>query len=351
MSAHVEASRAASPIRRIAALVVIVVGVALLVSTFVNNLFRVGPAFEELIDDFRPLLAEESIASARADLAMLGEVGTEFETAIVPTLSQQLGMTAEEFVGFTEANYPAVASGVEALPEIVPTFSGLIDTLDSQRTLFESADAIPTTSLPATTVPWGLLFAGLLLVAAGVLLYRPGVLGLAVTGGLGVLVVVAVLVLSLIPKAADADQLNENLQPIYTAELVAQAQDAQATVGAMGDQMQTEMLPALAQQLGMAEAELNGFLGENFPATAQALQALPEAMGRFDGLVSAFDTNLDNYEILEPVDFSPIIWTLFIGGLIAVAMFGLAWWPARRVEGRSTAGPVEEVSDKDRVGV
>jgi len=47
-----------------------------------------------------------------------------------------------------------------ALPTAIPTFDGLINTLDKQRPLFASADAIPTKSLPATTVPWALLGAG-----------------------------------------------------------------------------------------------------------------------------------------------------------------------------------------------
>ncbi|MBT8247623.1 MAG: hypothetical protein KJN73_07395, partial [Acidimicrobiia bacterium] len=113
MSALFEAKGTASLIRRIAAGVVGLVGVVLLISTFANNLFQVGPDFEEMIDDFRPMLAEESIASAEADLSMLANVGTEFETAIVPAMSQQLGMTPEQFVGFTGENFPAVANGVQ----------------------------------------------------------------------------------------------------------------------------------------------------------------------------------------------------------------------------------------------
>jgi hypothetical protein len=330
---------------------VVAVGLVFLISTFANNLFKVGPDFEEMIDDFRPMLAEDSIASARADLAMLGGVGVEFETAIVPALSQQLGMSPEEFVGFTANSFPDVAGGIQALPQIVPEFNGLVDTLDSQRELFESADAIPTESLPATTVPWGLFFAGLVLIGVGVMLYRPGRLGLALTGGLGVLLVIVTLLLALIPKAADADELNENLESFYTAETVAGAQGALATVSAMGTQMQVEMLPALGEQLGMSEDQLNGFLGENFPTTAQALQTLPEALGRFGGLVEAFDANQDNYETIKPVAFSPIIWTLFLGGLVTVAAFGVAIWGNRRRDDYVPVPPPEPTSPKEPLNV
>ena len=346
-----DATGSAPPMRRLAGGLVAVVGVVLLISTFANNLFSVGPAFEEMIDDFRPLLAEESIATAQGDLAMLGAVGDEFEGAIVPALSQQLGMSPDEFMTFTATEFPDVANGVQGLPEIVPTFNGLIDTLDQQRALFDSADQIPTKDLPATTVPWGLFFAGLALIAAGVFLFKPGWLGLALTGGLGVLIVVVTLILTLIPKAADADELNDNLTPIYTPELVAQAEGALGTVGAMGTQMQDEMLPALAQQLGLSDQELGGFLGENFPATAQALGALPDAMGRFQGLVETFATNLDNYDTIQPVAFSPIIWTLFVAGLVTLAAFGLAWWSDRRLPTWRDAAAVEATDVKEDLTV
>ncbi|NNF55101.1 MAG: hypothetical protein HKN03_11750 [Acidimicrobiales bacterium] len=351
MSALVELRGEASVYRRSAALLVAAVGVVFLVSTLANNLFTVGPDFEEMIDDFRPALTEESIATAKTDLVMLEGVGAEFEAAIVPAVAPQLGMTEAEFMSFIEANFPDVASGVAALPEIVPTFNGLVDTLDSQRDLFQSADEIPTEALPATTVPWGFLVAGISLLVIGALLFKPGWLAVALAGGFGVLVVGVVLVLSLIPKAADADELNDNLRPIYTPELVEQAKGALITVEAMGTQMQTEMLPALAQQLGMDQTQLNGFLGENFPATAQALGSMPEALGRFGDLTQTFDDNLDNYETIEPVSFFPIIWTLMVGAWIVLGAAVLAWWGGRAAqrtdEQRSKLGDADRTNRVD----
>ena len=140
--------------RTIAAVVVILVGLVLIGTTVVNNLFEVGPAFEDLIDDFRPVLSDESLDTARTDIASLQAAGAEFQTVVAPTIAEAMGMSADEFGSMVAANYPNVATGMEALPQITETFSGLIDTLDSQRDLFASADAIPTDDLPATTVPW-----------------------------------------------------------------------------------------------------------------------------------------------------------------------------------------------------
>ena len=120
----------------------------------------------------------------------------------------------------------------------------------------------------------------------------------------------------------------------------------------MGTQMQTEMLPALGEQLGMTGEELNGFLGQNFPATAQALQTLPEAMERFGGLVGTFENNLDNYETIKPVAFSPIIWTLLIGGLVTLGAFGLAWWMRpKKLTSADIPRIVETAESKEKVNI
>ena len=310
--------------QRIAGGVVILVGVVFLVSTFVNNLFEVGPAFEEMIDDFRPLLAEESIATARDDLATLQAAGEEFQTSVAPEIGQALGMSPEEFAAMTQTDFPAVAAGMQGLPEITQTFSGLIDTLDSQRALFQSADEIPTEDLPAETVPWGITIAGIAAIIVGlIMIFVPGRVGSILAAVLGVALIVVPLILSLPQKAADADELNENLEPIYTAELVAGAEQAVATVAAMGTQMQTEMLPALGQQLGLSPEELGQFLAANYPATGAALQTLEASLERFTGFVGTFADNLDNYETLKDVKLLPIVWTLIIGGVVVVLAGGV----------------------------
>ena len=310
--------------RKISGGLVILVGVVFIVVTLINNLFAVGPAFEEMITDFRPLLAEESLNTARADIAVLEAAGEEFQTAVAPGMAQALGMTPEEFAGMVQGQYPAVAQGMQALPEITATFSGLIDTLDSQRALFESADAIPTDDLPATTVPWIITISALLAIVIGVMLFMPGRVWPILAVVLGAALVITTFVLDLPQKAADADELNENLTTIYTQELIDGATGSLAVVGAMGEEMQTKMLPDLAAALGMSPDELNAFMGENFPATAAAMQSMPDSLPRFEAFVGTFAMNLDNYETIQPVSFTPIIWMMVIGGFLILLAGGYA---------------------------
>ncbi len=303
---------------------VMLVGAALIAVAVFRNLFAVGPAFESMIEDFRPWLTDDSIAALRTDLGGLEGAVTEFESAMAPALATQLGMTPEEFSGMVAAQFPAVATGMATVPEAAGSFSGIIDLLDAQQDNFASADAIPTTSLPATTVPWGMVLAGALAIGFGLLMaFGKSRLGAVAALVLGILLVAAPLVLSLPDKAQGADDLNAALKPVYNAELVGGASGALEVIGAMGDEMGTSMLPGLGMMLGMDEAQVQAFLGQNFPAIAGAMGTLPDAMGRFGGMVAAFADNLDNYDVLKPVAFVPIVWTLVAAGGALVILGGL----------------------------
>jgi hypothetical protein len=320
-----------SRLRIAAGVVVALVGVAFLGSVLVNELFSVGPAFERMSDGFRPVMQEESIAALQQDLAGLQAVTDEFQTTAVPLLSQALQLTPEEFQGMMQADFADVATGMEQLPGIIESFDGVVGVLDAEQERFASADAIPTSSLPATTVPWGLLIAGIVFVALGIaILALPGRVAPVAAAIVGALLIVAPFALSLPGKASDADTMNEHLQPVYNQALIDGANQGLATVGAMGTQMQEGMLPALGEQLGMDQTQLQGFLQEQLPATAQGLQSMPDAMGRFTAVVAAFDAHLKDYDTIKSVAFVPIVWTMIVGGIVALLGALLALFGGRR---------------------
>lgn len=309
--------------QRIAAVGVIVVGIVIFASAFTANLFTVAPAFEDLTDGFRDtVMTDAAIDQARADIAALEAVSTEFETAVAPTLAASLEMDQATFAGFLQAEFPAVAAGAESLPAITTQFNDVIDLIDSQQANFARADEIPTNNLPATVVPWEIALIGLLGMGVGVLMLRRSRSSAIAAVVVGLLAVGGAVALSLVDKSNAADDMNEAFKPVYTNELVLQSQGALNVVAAMGDEMQTTMVPALAQQQGMTVEQMQGFIGENFPATAAALQVMPEALERFDAMVTVFDSQLENYDTIKGTALTPVAWTVVIGGFL-MAAFGL----------------------------
>jgi hypothetical protein len=308
--------------KTIAASGVVIAGIVVLAVGLMNSLFTIAPAFEDLTDGFRDtVMSDQAIATTKTDIAALSAVSTEFSTKVIPTLSSQLGMDPEAFSTYLGGEYPAVATGAAALPGIIEQFDGVVTLIESQQANFESADALPTSTMPATTLPWMIMGIGLLGIAVGLWMFFDGRMAAWAAVLVGVLVVVSALSLSFLGKSGAADDMNDAFRPVYTAELVSGSSAALQIVGAMGQEMQTAMIPGLAEALGMTVPDVQAFIGSEFPATAAALGSLPDAMGRFQITVGAFDAQLDNYDTIKDTALTPISWTVLLGGVV-IALFG-----------------------------
>ena len=308
--------------RIVSAVIVAGVGIAFVVVTLTSHLFSVGPAFQAMTKEFRPIVKPAPIAQLKRELGGLQAVSTEFGAKVAPTVARGLGMTPSQFASYMQQNFPAVATGVSALPQLGARFGTVVNVLDQEQARFARADAIPARSIPKTTVPWMVFGAGVLAIAIGLVFFRAGNAGPIAAGVLGALLIAGPLALSMPQKASAADTMNAHLKPVYTAQTIAGAKQGLTVVQAMGTEMQTKMLPALASAMHMTPAQLQTFMAGNFPATSAGLAAMPAALADFQRVVGVFDANLSNYDTMKPVSMVPITW-LLIGGGIGILVFGL----------------------------
>jgi hypothetical protein len=299
----------------------VLIGASFVTITLAANLFQVGPAFDRLTDDFRPIMTEQAIATDRQDIAALANASTEIQTKMLPALAQQLGLTPAEMNTMLAEQYPGAAAGLAAIPEITPKFSALVTTLDEQRQYFNAADAIPTESIPATSVPWSLFAVGLVTMGLGIWVWAKPRGGSMAAGVVGIALIAVPLILTMPHKAAYADTMNENLKPMYNQQLIDDANASLTVLSTMGTEIQQNMMPGLALALNMNAEQLNAFFAENFPETSAALAGLPQSMGRFQDLVATFDNRLADYNTMKPVSLEPIVWFM-IGGGIALFVLG-----------------------------
>jgi hypothetical protein len=310
--------------KRIESVVVILIGAGLIALTLFTQLFTRAPAFEELTDDFRPLMTNEALATMQADLEGMEAMATEMQTQMLPDVAAALTMEPEALNAFLSENFPATAQGMEQLPGITEGFMGLNATMTAQQENFEAADAIPTDSLPATVFPWGLLVVGALTVVVGILMMRTAHLGSYIALGLGILMVGGAFLMSWPSKTSKADDLNLALRDVMTVEQVEGAQGALAVVTDMGYEMREQMLPGLATQMGMTETEMAAYITGNYPAVGAMFESGDEVQARFEGMVTTMAANLDNYDTIKPLSMEPINWFYVASGLLIAIVGGLA---------------------------
>jgi hypothetical protein len=309
-------------VRRISALVVVAAGIAVLFVGLTNDLFTIAPAFEDVTDGFRDdVMSDEALIAARTDLVGLQAVSDELPD-LLAGLAEVFDVDAAGLDSLLEDEFPDLAAGIEVLPAATERVTAVTTASRDQQANFESADALPTSTTPATALPWLIVGAGALMVAVGLVMWWSRRVGswLAVLVGLGI--VAATTGASLIPKAGDADQLNEAFRPLYTAEFVIEVERDVGVLGAMGTELADGVVPRLAEQLDVPDVDAIDYLTETYPATGAALDTLPDAVARLRSTVEIFATHLDDYETMSSTELSPIAWTVLVAAIVT-SLFGL----------------------------
>jgi flagellar motor component MotA len=304
--------------KRLPALGVLAIGVIVILVVVITSLFPISMAFEEVTDGLRPIMTQEVIDTAKDDVAALGGVYDEFNNDIAPAVAGALEMSSDELGEFIGTNFPAVADGVAALPEIGSLLDDVVGLLDEQRSNFEQGDAIPLSFLPVPVVPFLVVVVGVAAILIGIIMLDEGRRAWIAALVLGLVVIAVVFGFGLMSKASATDDLNDALKPVYTQETVDAAGNALGVVGAMGEQLTTEMVPALADTLGMDDAAMGEFLGQ-FPTTSTVLENFDDVLGRFVALATPLAEQLDNYETVKPIVLSPIVLAVLVAGLLLIA--------------------------------
>jgi hypothetical protein len=340
-------------IRKISLTLVIAVGVFWLAGTLALGYSKKTQAVDNLTNSFRPAFTDSSLAQGNADLKVATSFANDFQTEAAPALAKQLNMTPEQFLQGVGKQYPDVGNGIAQLPQILSYFNTVQQTMVAQQHNFHQADAIPTKSLPNTTVHR-------LFVVLGVLASGAGCAGFALrrrvvpvlTAALGIGVIATTLVLSVPAKTHAVDDMTAAFRPIFTTQSAAQARTFVTTLKALDTQLTTQALPGLAGMINVTPQQLSTTLATSFPTTATGLQQLPAILGRIDALVNAVTNNVENFKLADsiPTKSAPttdVTWQLVIpaAALIAAAIGIALGGRVRRDAASNHAGHAVALSD------
>jgi hypothetical protein len=289
-------------IRKVSLSLAVAVGVFWLASTFAFGYPYKTQAVDNLTNSFRPAFTNSALAQSKADLSVATNFGTDFQNKAVPALAEKLNLTPEQFVQAVSTQYPAVGHGLTQLPQILTYFHTVQQTMAGQQHNFHEADAIPTKSLPNTTVHWLFVVLGIAAVGVGVggFVLRRRFVGV-VAAVLGIGVIATTLILSVPGKTRAVDEMTEAFRPIFTTQSATVARGYVSTLQAMDKQLTTQALPGLAGMLNVTPQQLGTTLATDFPAIATGLQQMPAILGRIDALVTAVGGNVQNFQLANAV--------------------------------------------------
>ena len=167
---------------------------------------------------------------------------------------------------------------------------------------------------------------------------RRSVLAAPVALGLGLVLVIAPLAMSVPAKTQAVDDLTDAFRPAFSDSGLATTREYLDTVHAMVDELVADALPALAAGLEMPEADFQAFLAEQFPDVAAGLGSIDEILGRFDGLVAAVESDVDSFRGADSIptsgtDTTLLHWLFVVPGLALVVVGATGVVISRRAQG------------------
>jgi hypothetical protein len=162
--------------RRLAALTLVVaavVGMAVVAVSLILSVPGKARAVDHMTDAFRPVFTTQGAQQTRAYLATVQAMDKQLTAEAVPGLAAMLKVTPQQLGASLKQNFPAVATGLDEMPQILTRFDGLVTAIEHSVKNFKLADSVPTEGTQTT------MLEAQLAIPAGVLVFA-GLLGLVV---------------------------------------------------------------------------------------------------------------------------------------------------------------------------
>jgi hypothetical protein len=313
---------------RIALAVTAVLGAFLIVFPLAIGLPGKSAASGDLMSAMRPQMSDAALAQGRTDLATVNAMAQQMNETMIPTLATQLKATPEQLQAFFGQNLPALAKGINELPQLQASFGGLQATMQAQQANFRQADQIPTGFLPPTTMTVLFVVPGVLLLGfAGFGLLRParGRQMVAAAGITGLVMSIGLLATSMYGKASAADEMTAAFKPVFAAQSVQQARSLTNDATAMSNELTQSAVPTLASALHVTPTQLAAGMATSYPAVVTGMQALPGIVQRMQVATSLIESQADNFAKTAAIPWEPgsmvgVFWAMMAPAILLIAV-------------------------------
>ena len=312
--------------RKLLAVVAIVVGIGLIAVDLSYSFFARANGGEHITDRFRTTMSTEGLAALDQNFATIKGLGTEFVDQAAPAFARDLGMTDAQFAAFVRKNFPATGQALTAEPPAIALVDPVIPRLKASHGDFQKVDAIPGLGLPIQAVPWMLVIVAVLLIGGGIATFlAPRSLLPTVAIGIVALGMIAVpFALSLTSKAAAADRIVK----VGDVSLSRKAADtATATVQLLDrlvPEVQNQVVPALAKQLHTTPEKLGQTIATSYPGIAKGLADWPKISPTAAQLAANQRASVHEAAAMDGLPFKALPWFVIAPGILLAALAGVA---------------------------
>jgi hypothetical protein len=152
---------------------------------------------------------------------------------------------------------------------------------------------------------------------------------------LGAALLAVPFVLSLFPRTSAAERVTDRFRNMMSADGLIELRTDFETVRGTGEELIGELLPRLATELGVTEAEVDDLLGAEFPAVATGVREVPSVLAFVDPVITTLEADAEEFRRADaiPVGDVPVTvgpW-MFLGlGVAFLAVGGLLLTGAAR---------------------
>jgi hypothetical protein len=156
--------------------VAVVIGALMVATPLALSLPGKATAADSMNTQLSPLFTAKTVASAEQSLSTMEAMSTQLTGQMLPALAQMLNMQPARLNTYLATNFPALASGLSALPQSMAQFKALVTAFGNSLTDYNDIKSTQFTPIVWTMVATGgfVLLVGLL-EAADLTRRRPSV--------------------------------------------------------------------------------------------------------------------------------------------------------------------------------